>query len=151
MCSCASPCVTGCWLLRVSPLGAVPQQEDLRTRLIVVYSFSVGNLETVALALSGAMQFGWALVLSVLSTIVHADPQYGPVYLSKIDIADGFYCVRLQVDNIPKLLGVVLPTSPGLLPLSAFPLALPMGWVLESPPYFTMLTETACDLANARL
>ena len=30
----------------------------------------------------------------------------------------------------------------------AFPLALPMGWV-ESPPYFTTMTETACDLANA--
>jgi hypothetical protein len=27
------------------------------------------------------------------------------------------------------------------------PLALPMGWV-ESPPFFTTLTETACDLTN---
>ena len=32
----------------------------------------------------------------------------------------------------------------------AFPLALPMGWV-ESPPYFTAFTETACDLANSAL
>ena len=55
----------------------------------------------------------------------------------------------LRLDDIPKL-GVVLPTSPGRPPLTAFPLALPMGWV-ESPPYFTVLTETACDLANARL
>ncbi len=43
-----------------------------------------------------------------------------------------------------------MPTSPGTPPLIAFPLTLPMGWV-ESPPYFTALTETACDLANARL
>ncbi|KAI2507003.1 hypothetical protein MHU86_7388 [Fragilaria crotonensis] len=34
--------------------------------------------------------------------------------------------------------------------LVAFPLALPMGWV-KSPPYFTSLTETACDLANMSL
>ena len=32
----------------------------------------------------------------------------------------------------------------------ALPLALPMGWV-ESPPYFTAVTETACDLTNALL
>ncbi len=30
------------------------------------------------------------------------------------------------------------------------PLALPMGWV-ESPPYSTVLTETACDRANVML
>ena len=46
---------------------------------------------------------------------------------------------------------MVLPTSPGEPPLIAFPLTpLPMGSV-ESPPYFTVLTETACDLANSRL
>ena len=96
------------------------------------------------------MQFGRALQ-RVLANVVQADPRYGPVFLSKIDIADGFYRVWLRLSDIPKL-GVVLPTSPGqpLPPLIAFPLALPMGWV-ESPPYFTVLTETACDLANTRL
>ena len=34
--------------------------------------------------------------------------------------------------------------------LVAFLLALPMGWV-ESPPYFTALMETACDLSNTQL
>ena len=32
----------------------------------------------------------------------------------------------------------------------AFPLVLPMGWV-DSPPYFCALTETICDLANAKI
>ena len=113
--------------LRVSPLGAVPQR-DRRPRLIVDYSFSNVNQETVLLSPHEAMQFGRALH-RVLTRIVHADPRYGPVALAKIDIADGFYRVWLRLDDIPKL-GVVLPL------LIAFPLALPMGWV-ESPPYFT--------------
>ncbi len=133
--------------LRVSPLGAVPQR-DRRPRLIVDYSFSAVNAETVQLAPPEAMQFGRALQ-RIISTVVHANPRYGDVYLAKIDIADGFYRVWLQIADIQKL-GVVLPTSPGQPPLIAFPLTLPMGWV-ESPPYFTALTETACDLANIKL
>ena len=95
-----------------------------------------------------AMQFGRAFQ-RVITRVVQADPRYGPVYLSKIDIADGFYWVWLQLADIPKL-GVVLPTSLGEPHLIAFSLTLPMGWV-ESPPYFTVLTETACDLANTSL
>jgi hypothetical protein len=95
-----------------------------------------------------SMQFGRALQ-RILTTLVHAHPRYGPVHLAKIDVADGFYRVWVQVDDVPKL-GVVLPTAPGNPTLKAFPLALPMGWV-ESPPYLTALTETACDRANAML
>jgi hypothetical protein len=75
--------------LRVSPLGVVPQHER-RPRLIVDFSFSNVNADTIPLAPKEAIQFGRALQ-RVLTTIVHADPRYGPVYLSKIDIADGFY------------------------------------------------------------
>lgn len=85
----------------------------------------------------------------VFSTLVYAHPRYGPVHMAKIDIADGFYRIWLQAKDIPKL-GVVLPASPNGVPLIAFPLALPMGWV-ESPPYFTAVTETACDRANDML
>jgi hypothetical protein len=46
--------------LRVSSLGAVPQR-DRRPLLIVDYSFSAVNAETVPLAPSEAMQFGRAL------------------------------------------------------------------------------------------
>jgi hypothetical protein len=131
-------------MLRISPLGVVPQR-DRRPRLIVDYSFSQLNADTLRLAPAEAMQFGRALQ-RVLTRVVHADPRYGPVHLAKIDIADGFYRVWLQADDVLKL-GVVLPTHPQGVPLIAFPLALPMGWV-ESPPYFTALTETVCDLAN---
>lgn len=133
--------------LRISPLGVVPQR-DRRPRLIVDYTFSGVNLATLQLAPREAMQFGRALQ-RVLSKIVHADPRFGPTYMAKIDIADGFYRVWVQIDDVPKL-GVALPTSPGNAPLIAFPLALPMGWV-ESPAYFSTLTETSCDLANLML
>mgnify|MGYP000190099804 CR=1 FL=1 len=36
------------------------------------------------------MQFGKALQ-RVLTKILHSHPQFGPVYMSKIDTADGFY------------------------------------------------------------
>jgi hypothetical protein len=130
--------------VRLSPLGVVPQR-NRRPRLIVDYSFSGLNSETVRLAPPEAMQFGRALQ-RVLTNVVHADPKFGPCKLAKIDIADGFYRMWVRMSDILKL-GVILPCSQGGVPLVAFPLALPMGWV-ESPPYFTIMTETACDLAN---
>ena len=133
--------------LRLSPLGVVPQRER-RPRLIVDYTFDGVNEATVGLAPPEAMQFGRALE-RLLAQIRHADPQHGPVYLSKIDIADGFYRVWLTASTIPKL-AVLLPATPGGPQLVAFPLALPMGWV-ESPPAFCAVTETAADLANSRL
>jgi hypothetical protein len=67
----------------------------------------------------------------------------------KLDIADGFYRIDLNIDDIPKL-GVIFPTSHGEEPLVALPLVLPMGWT-NSPPIFTTATETIADLANQRL
>ena len=132
--------------LRLSPMGVVPQRER-RPRLIGDYTFSNVNQETVRLAPPEAMQFGRALQ-RVVTNIVHADPHYGPPYLAKIDIADGFYRVWIRAADVPTL-GVILPGNDddAHTTLVAFPLALPMGWV-ESPPYFTTLTETACDLTN---
>ena len=76
--------------LRVSPLGVVPQR-DRRPRLIVDYTFSGVNGDSVALAPREAMQFGRAFQ-RVMQCIVCANPQYGPVHLSKINnIANGFY------------------------------------------------------------
>lgn len=109
--------------LHLSPLGVVPQR-DRRPRPIVDYTFSGVNDETVRLAPGKALQ-------RILNKVVHAHPVYGPVYLAKIDIADGFYRIGLYYRDIPRL-GVILPTTGSDL-LVALPLALPMGWV-ESPP-----------------
>jgi len=58
--------------------------------------------------------------------IMHSNPTHGPVYLIKIDLADGFYQIHLAPHNVP-LLGMAFPMAPGQQPLVAFPLALPMG------------------------
>ena len=130
--------------LRISPMGAVPQRER-RPRIIVDYSFSNVNQEAAKGAPPEAMQLGRALN-RILYRIVTADPAEGPVYLMKLDLADGFYRVPLRDSDIP-LLGVAFPVAPGEPPLVAMPLVLPMGWT-ESPPYFCSATETIADLAN---
>jgi hypothetical protein len=95
-----------------------------------------------------AMQFGRTLH-RLLQKILMANPRFGPVYLAKYDLADGFYRIWLLPRDTPKL-GVILPAGMGKEPLIAFPLALPMGWV-HSPPYFCAATETVADLVNDSL
>ena len=133
--------------LRLSPLGCIPQR-GRRPRLIVDLSFYGVNFDTQKLAPPEAMQFGRALD-RLLFRIRHANPRFGPVYMNKIDISDGFYRVWLTPHSAPKL-AVVLPSRPGEDPLIAIPLVLPMGWV-ESPPTFCAVTETVADIANWRL
>ena len=133
--------------LRISPIGVVPQH-DRRPRTIVDYSFPKDknlNLATVPLFHREAMQFGRALQ-RVLRLVAQADPRHGPVHLSKTDIADGFYNVRLALADLAAL-GVAIPDGPNGEHLVAFPLALPMGWV-NSPPLFCSATETVADLTN---
>ena len=133
--------------LRLSPLGVVPQR-DRRPRTICDYTFFGVNEDTLGLAPQEAMQFGRALQ-RIIQTIVQANPRYGPVYISKIDISDGFYRVHVRPADIPKL-AVLLPTAPQEAPLVGLPNSLPMGWK-ESPPYFSAATETVADLANAAI
>jgi hypothetical protein len=42
-----------------------------------------------------------------LFRIRHANPRYGPVYINKIDISDGFYHVALAAASVPKLAAVL--------------------------------------------
>ena len=132
--------------LRLSPLGCVPQR-DRRPRLINDLTFYGINDHTIRLAPLTAMQFGHALD-RILQRIRDADPRHGPVYMAKVDIADGFYRIDVAAEMAP-ILAVILPFSEGEDPLVAIPLALPMGWT-ESPPLFCALTETVADMANAR-
>ena len=95
-----------------------------------------------------SMQFGKALH-RILQALVDANPMHGPVHLLKVDIADGFYRIWLNIADIPKL-ACSIPPLYGDKPLLALPLVLPMGWT-ESPPYFCTATETVADLTNKRL
>ena len=133
--------------LRLSPPGVVPQR-DRRARTIVDYTFSFINAEILRMMPAEAMQFGKAL-LRILQNIVEANPKWGPVYLAKFDVSDGFYRIRLAIRDALKLAVVFLPDSDGET-MVAIPCALPMGWT-ESPPGFSAATETVCDLANQDL
>jgi hypothetical protein len=91
------------------------------------------------------IQFGkafWRVQLHLKS----ANPHLGPVYFSKIDIADGFYCIWVRASDVPKL-GVLFPSADGEDYLVGSPLALPIGWT-ESLKIFTAATETIADLTN---
>ena len=133
--------------LRVSPMGVVPQRAR-RPRIIVDYSFFGLNDETVKMAPKDAMQFGKALQ-RILQALVDANPAFGPVHLFKVDIADGFYRIWLNIADIPKL-ACAIPPLYGDEPLLALPLVLPMGWT-QSPPYFCAATKTIADITNKRL
>jgi len=133
--------------LRLSPLGIVPQR-DRRPRVIVDYTFWGINEDTVPLAPPESMQFGRAFERT-LRKIRQANRRFGPTFMIKVDIADGFYRLFVSAPTVAAL-GVVFPHHPDEEPLVAFPLVLPMGWV-GSPPFFCALTETSTDLANWRL
>lgn len=128
--------------LCLSPPGVVPQHE----RLIADLSWAKVNNSTLPLAPSEAMQFGRTLQ-RIVTSVVRANPRYGPVHTMKVDLSDGFYQVGLQPRDCPKLALVLPALDSSDRPLVAIPLALPMGWV-ESPPWFSAVTETGADLAN---
>ena len=134
--------------LCLSPMGVVPQR-DRRPRVIVDFTFSGVNASTItSIAPHQAMQFGRALD-RVLYRIHHANRRFGPVHLIKVDIADGFYRLRVSASHMPTL-AVAFPSAPGAPKLVAIPLVLPMGWV-SSPPFFCAASETAADIANIHL
>ena len=78
----------------------------------------------------------------------HADPQYGPVHLSKHDIKDGYYRLFLQPEDCMRL-AIILPAYEGEDQLVATPMACTMGWV-KSPPTFCTMSETVADETNRR-
>ena len=78
----------------------------------------------------------------LLRKIFQADPKWGPEFLMKRDIADGFYQCCLQSKGLERLGLVILLDTRYRNPLISFHLLDPMGWV-ESPPFFTALYETA--------
>jgi len=133
--------------VQISPPGVVPQQ-GRRPRTICDLTFSGVNDTTIDLTHNDAMRFGRAL-RRILFQIHRADPRWGPVHLSKVDISDGFYNVCVNAYGT-KQFGIILPTPPGQEPLVLFFLGLPMGWV-SSPPTFCALTETGADVANDKM
>ena len=108
--------------LRLSPAGLIPQRD--RWDLIVIdYTWNGVNEDTRCLA-PDSMQFGHVLQ-RILQHMYDADPRHGPIYMMKVDIADGFYRVGLDPEDVPSL-GVYPPPGPDGKTMVAFPLVLPM-------------------------
>ena len=78
--------------------------------------------------------------------IHRADPRYGPVYLAKYDLSDGFYRMHLAPADMFKL-ATMLPVMEGEEQLVAIPLVCTMRWT-NSPPTFSTMSETVCDVLN---
>jgi hypothetical protein len=96
--------------LRITPLGMVPQWNPC-PRTICDYLFYLVNEDTIKLCPEESMQLGRALLI-ILQQINLSDPRLGPVYLSKINISDGFYRIAIHPDDIPKL-AIMFPTQDG--------------------------------------
>lgn len=133
--------------LRLSPLG-VKEERERRHRLVVDHTFFLVNRDTVPLAPKEAMQFGAALP-RILYLTRHADPKYGVPHIAKYDVKDGFYKMHLH-PNMAQALATIMPRYPNEPQLVAIPTVLTMGWI-SSPPTFSALTETICDITNDRL
>jgi hypothetical protein len=111
--------------LKLAPAGVVPQRTR-RPRPIIDYTFSGSNQNSIPLANMKAMQFGAALP-RILQRIAYANPTYGPVLLSKFDLADGYYRIPLTPEAALELAVVLPPLHNSTTALVGIPLVLPMG------------------------
>ena len=78
--------------IRLSPLLGLVPQRNRWDRMISNYSFFGVNDDTVPLAPTEAMQFDQTLK-RLLQRIHCANDVFGPVYISKIDLSESFYCL----------------------------------------------------------
>ena len=92
------------------------------------------------------MCFGGAL-LHILKQVLTADPHLGPVYLSKVELADDYMSFGVSVEDVLSVAFLAPKNTPSNTQLVVFHISLPMGYI-NSSPYFCMATETVVDLAN---
>lgn len=95
-----------------------------------------------------AMPFGRALQ-QILHQVWAANPRFGPVHLSKINIGDGFCGMWIHPRDATKL-AVPFPNRLNESKLIAAPNVLPMGWK-NLPPMFSTTTKTVADPVNNSL
>ena len=74
--------------LQFSPIGLVPQN-NCCDRMISDYSYFNMNDDNFNIAPSKAMQFGQTL-WRLFDYIHHANSKFGPIFMSKVDLSDGF-------------------------------------------------------------
>ena len=85
--------------------------------------------------------------MRILKKVLTSDPRLGPVYLSKVDLADTYMRLWVRMEDVPSVAFLILKKTPRNTQLVGFHLFLLMGYI-DSAPYFFMATETVADLAN---
>jgi hypothetical protein len=133
--------------LHLSPM-AIKEEFNCRPWEIINHTWFRVNKHTIAELPKEVMQFGSTLP-QLLWLLRHANPAKGKIFLSKFDIANGFYRLFLDADNALKL-ATLMPRYAVEEQLLAVPLVLTMGWG-NSPPTFCVASKTVADLANANL
>ena len=133
--------------LQLSPM-AIKVEHNHHPRVLVDHTWFGMNDHTVPNLPHEVMQFGNTLP-RLLWLIHHADPTEGPLFLSKFDVTNGFYCIFLATDDALKFT-IMMPCYDGEPQLAAIPLSLTMGWT-KSPPTFSTASKMAADLANVQL
>ena len=96
-----------------------------------------------------AMRFGGA-IQRILKQLLTADPRLGPVYLSKVDLADAYMRLWVSMEDVPTFAVLIPKKNTSNTQLEGFHLSLPMGYI-DSAPYFCMETETVTDLTNEKI
>ena len=93
------------------------------------------------------MKFGQAFT-RILQVIWEADPDKGPVWVSKLDATNSYHLSTLQPSHVGTF-AYVVPSAPEEDGVIIFiDMVLSMGWV-ESPKFLCAFSETLTDVANA--
>ena len=81
-----------------------------------------------------AIRFRGALV-RILKKVVTADPRLGPVYLSKVHLADAYMSFWVRMEEFSSVAFLILKKTPSNTQLVVFHIFLLM-WYIDSAPYF---------------
>ena len=130
------------WLSPVAVITHVGRRPQL------VYDFIWSELNKASKRLSSmeAMRFGGALQ-RILRQVLTADPPLGPVYLSKVDLADAYMRLWVRTEDVPSVAFLIPKKNTRDTQMVGLHLLLPMGYIV-SAPCFCMATDTVIGIAN---
>ena len=138
--------------LKLSCIAAVPQAQR-RPRLILNLfappekeTLSVNNTTEREIS-PESIHFGRAFP-RIIQAIWEADPEEGPVRVSKLDVKDAYHRVILQPFQVGVFAYVVPSVTDDDVILICINLVLRMVWV-NSPKFFCAFLETLTNVANA--
>ena len=89
------------------------------------------------------MRFGKVLHL-LLDCIIAVDSALYPTYLCKVDLADAYMRIWIQVEDVPSVAFLILKETATEEQIFGFHLSIPMGY-MESVAFFCTATETVKD------